>query len=87
MGRERTPDPDSAKKRARAANTESWKSYKEWQAAMVVETYHQETGRLLSYSIDMGNELLEEEAKPLASGLSTARKYSIEYFYRCRYHA
>ena len=86
-GRERTPNPDSAKKRAKVAATESWQSYKAWQADMVEETYDQETGRLLSLSIDMGNELLEEGTKTLASGLSTARKYSIEYFYRHHYGA
>ena len=87
VGKARKPNPDSAKKRAKVATTEFWQSYRAWQAEKVKETYHQVTGRLLSLSIDMGSELLEEGTKTLAPGLSTARKYSIEYFYRHHYGA
>ena len=89
VGKARKPNPDSAKKRAKVATTEFWQSYKAWQAEKVKKTYHQETGRLLSLSIDMGSELLEEgtNTKTLAPGLSTARKYSIEYVYRHHYSA
>ena len=87
VGRGRTPNPDPAKKQAKGAGTESWTSYMEWQAEMVKATYHQETGRLLSLSIDMGNELLGKDTKPLARGLSTARMYPTEYLYRHHYGA
>ena len=72
VGKARTPNPDSAKKRAKVATKEFWQSYKAWQAEKVKETYHQETGRLLSLSIDMGSELLEEGTKTLATGPGAA---------------
>ena len=46
VGRERTPNPDSAKKRAKVAATESWQSYKAWQAGWKLqwETEAREVG-------------------------------------------
>ena len=58
----------------------SWATYNEWKAAIVTEAFGPE-GRL-SVSIDMGVNLHEGGSSSLLQGMSTARKYTTDYFFK-----
>ena len=64
-----------------------WASYREWEKQKVTEElYCKTTGKLLTLSIDMGAELMEDRLNhALDPGLSKNRKYAIEYFHRAHY--
>ena len=80
VDRQRKPKPSSAKNKAHAASVKSWETYKEWKSASVT------VDKKGVVSIEMGDQKISEKSassssSSLASGMSKARMYAIEYVY------